>query len=527
MVLRIATENLFWKNTATEHSSDIEKSKPLSDFICFQEAGTANLAELLGTGWNSFKPSDEGNDLGLGWRTNKVKIRSKGTVFLAQRNSGNVKYRCAWAKVTVDTKKFIIGTVHMPYGQAQEADPGVYDRCVDSLVQWWKKQTEPLVIGGDWNKQLEEDPGNLSTRLPAKWQGALNPGIDGFLYSEQLKLGKSVVIKNVDLASDHPVVIVPLETSATSTPDPSNDPDQTQGSTKTSFRVVSANIRTKLSVAQVQEDVHWIINNFDPDIICTQETAGYQKILKSQNGYGYSIPQRTVPRSVRHNGILFKKSKFTPVGHKVFLMVSEAADPRISSLWLNMAHLHHKQSDSAVYAFSQHLIPNIGGQKETREPLARQSLEKMAKIVSEYAGKPDSFVFWAGDFNYDVFADVNHYNRIWRSKGLVDVYDDVGAGRATSTQASRTIDFVGRHSGDKRVGKARVLRISPPSMNSDHDFVLAVYPVAGVSDGGGVGTEVPGDDETPTPEPGQKFEFDSGHDESIDHTDCCNGTETP
>lgn len=211
--ITIATQNLYIRDNQAEYKEDIDRIKDRADLIMLQEANDVPIEKYFGDKTFDVWHPDLREHNAFAWRVADLEVLDRGRVHLAKQEGGHQDervYRLLWLKAKFNGLKFLFGNVHLPTWASESADPGIFSKCVDALEEWWKQQDLPIVIGGDWNRKLDHDPGGLARKLDAKWRATNVRNIDGFLHTRGIGFSNVIAIDD-GVHSDHPIVLGQLQ----------------------------------------------------------------------------------------------------------------------------------------------------------------------------------------------------------------------------------------------------------------------------------------------------------------------------
>jgi hypothetical protein len=201
--MRIATENLHWPNTDAEKRHDIRRVTPNAGLIFFQETYRTPIGQILGNKWETLDSDQTGKrDIAVAWRKDNHHALKKGFHIIGHMEKGSKKtFAIAW----VEFENFIVGSVHPPHGAYEKEDPGIQEECAKGVATWVNAQLKPVLLGGDWNKDIHNDPYGLARRTGLVWHGGGSRNIDGFLADKRFDFSN---MRSLDagIYSDHPVV---------------------------------------------------------------------------------------------------------------------------------------------------------------------------------------------------------------------------------------------------------------------------------------------------------------------------------
>ena len=531
--LRLVSINLFWRQSRERKIKDINDVKGQADIICFQECYNSPVRATLGSGWNFHQGEGPGNeDNAIAWRTDRAKLVDKGYHFIAKLDAAkNKTFKIAWARFLIDgEKRLVVGSTHPPHGGYTRYDSGLYGRCMDGTAEWWRKHADwgNIIIGGDWNKQLSSDPGNLSGRLPAVWSGGDgvkaegHRGIDGFLRHQHINRTRHY---SEGLHSDHPAIYIHVTPNSinksggggSSNPDPKPEPRPVR---TPPLHLGSYNVKYTSDPKVVVSDLRDTVFK-KSDVVGLQEVAwatplrhGIENEIEGNWGWHQQGSQGS------DSPILWRKSEFEALekGAKKLTDSRDRDGSDSQKRWATYVKLKHKASGQRFWVINCHL--QAFGYKAAHAARKIQ-LGEVRDLYNDLA-KGAIPVFLIGDLNTrEPFKD--------------------GLGGGLRSPFDR-IDHVVYDPDDAKLLDHGT--VASTNLISDHPFVWAELrvtsgiPTGGDGDGdgtgggggGGGGSDGGSDpeppEEVPTP-PKQPAEPDTGHNEDIDHDDCCGGTEVP
>ena len=527
--IQVVTHNLLRTLNEAQWREDINLYKSQAEVILFPEAWRVP-GDILGPAWYFFRSEAQQRQAdAMAWRKDKFIVQDKGINVLYREPSRTRYYYWSRLKHQTTGKVITYVEVHLPPRAMYTAHPEMYDEGMDNLEAFYRARKTPMIMGGDWNKT---NAGGFPNRTNANYIGSR---IDGFVYSPDMKVGEKRVFGNDETNTDHPIVMCTIDTN--SIKDQPDQPADDNDAVKTiQMRVVTSNIKVSMPQPQVREDANWIIDNFHPNLWFTQESQRHHATLKSLPGYGFWAPDgKNIGQTSKT--LLWLQEDFMFKGGRSFKLNWDPPDRaqwKDLALWMNMVHLQPRKAKQLdVYGFTMHTYTQVQQGGMPKDPdsaiqkAATAAYKRIAEIIESYANREHSVVFWGGDLNVNWTQDAGRSklfpNHIFTSHGMTAIYDELDE-RATS------VDIIGSHKNTQKKCKAKNIRHSPRSVNSDHRFMLGVYEIKGVKrddNAGGETPSVPGEEPEAPSSPGQKFEPDLGHNEEIDHSDCCGGTQSP
>jgi hypothetical protein len=507
--LRLVSINLYWRQSRERKIKDINDVKGQADIICFQECYNTPVRATLGSGWNFHQGNGPGNeDNAIAWRTSRAKLIDKGYHHIAKLDAArNKTFKIAWVKLLIDgEKRLVVGSTHPPHGGYTRYDSGLYGRCMDGTVEWWRKHADwgNVIIGGDWNKQIKDDPGNLASRLPGVWSGAAKTerGIDGFLRHQNIEKTRSYT---EGLFSDHPAVYVHVRPSTInrsgggSNPRPDPDPETL---VRTIVRIGTYNAWYKTSNEQTKAD---FVDDIFPkvDVLALQEWGGTRRRSLDRKEFwedkGWDIWHP--PDS--GTAVAWNTKKYKMLRQKVTKIQSNR-EGNTQDKYLPHVKLQNKETGAVFWAVSGHMQwMGTDLAKRTR----REQLRETRQLFNQL--NPDAPTILAGDWN----------TKEPFKQGL-------GDGLASYPEQDKAIDQVIWSPKNIRLQSGH---FKEKGFSSDHPFVWTELKLT--SEGRPRDPDEPERPSTPDPEeptpPKQPAEPDTGANEDIDHDDCCGGTEKP
>jgi exonuclease III len=503
--LRFVSINLWWRQTNARAVADINDVQGQSDILCVQETYNVGVKGALGSGWSFHQGDGPGNqDNAVAWRRSRAHLVDAGYHHIATLDNVRHKtFKIAWVKLLIDgEKKLVVGSTHPPHGGYTKYDSGLYARCMDGTVEWWRKHADwgNVVIGGDWNKPIVGDPGNLSARLPGVWSSAENARIDGFFRHRNIDRTRHY---SEGLNSDHPAVymhINPATIRKNRTPDVPPKPDDPPVG-KTTVRIGTYNILWETTAGQTKNDLDDVILS-KVDILGMQEVyVDGAKIRDYVENRGWEYYRPDVAGA--ENAIIWRKGKWDVLEkHNLRISPNQRDHRRKKPKQVTYVLLKHKDTNARLWVIDAHV---------------------------QTPGHP-----WSDEVRRVQFGEIRDlYNKLNTNRTTVILVGDMntskpfsgglGPGLASATENKRIDHIVYKPSETDLIE----YDLTTATLSSDHPFHWGTYKISGGNNDG----QEPDRPTTPDPEepapPNQPHEPDEGHNEDIDHDDCCGGTEEP
>lgn len=204
MIIKVTSHNIDFNNGLKAQNEDVDADTENSDVYLVQEARDTILSRLLNRGWRNNQRTTSAAKRGtaVAWRISKFAKRRTG-IRLGTDNRG-VRMHPRWiswanlrVKGTKKTIKFI--SIHNAPKRFKFLQPAM----VAVAVAMVKASRVPVVLAGDFNFLVHNDPYNISKRTGLVRRGH---GIDGFYVSKSLKPGSIQVAEKAN--SDHKAVSI-------------------------------------------------------------------------------------------------------------------------------------------------------------------------------------------------------------------------------------------------------------------------------------------------------------------------------
>ncbi len=209
MAVRFVTFNVDFQIPASKVRADVEKVEPKADVIMFQEAKNVTIDNFLGADWKVVQIIDQGDarrGSAIAFRTSLItQMLASGLRFGVGRNGEDMLDRyIAWADLKLINGLTIrVMSLHMPPARISYLQPVM----ADNLAGFVDETTYPVVVGGDWNFTVNNDPLKIEQMTGLVPRGV---GIDGFYYSDEVVDVDAIFeLRGLNVNSDHdPVQIV-------------------------------------------------------------------------------------------------------------------------------------------------------------------------------------------------------------------------------------------------------------------------------------------------------------------------------
>lgn len=505
------------------------------DVLALQEMGGVDRKPLPSSfdGWDAYVPDAKKWQASspIMWRSARFEKQDSGSKLVsASRNVGNEgagpsdtedKY-VNWVQLKDKVTKQVIVVINSHFVASVEVDgaptnnPAAQDRItmyrehmagLQELIRV-KKLVGAVVVTGDFNVDYRKDSQHKAKIFPYTGLGEVNVwasyrwlgmpsggtheggGSSGTHSGENGRLIDYVCVERGDkvaptshaihrgLNSDHNLFVAMVELKAEKT--------------ITKRSLVTFNLESGQSNAQVKEDLAWVVDNFKPDLWTIQEGETYLNLLRTLQDYGVAVAD-----GQRKQPILFRKSLYRLVGTGGYVR------------GVSWAHLKDRSTGDSVYVVNLH----VDADPET----TKLRLQHFANTVKDY-GEGENIVLWAGDF------DVAKSTTL-KKDGLISVYEELNIVTVNTPGA------LGSYMKDGRVKAEGFTR--SPKLHSNYRALKATFSFdhqVGGSPKDPTAPPEPNEQGTPTdpnaePNPPKPPTLSVQKDQGplIDHTDCCNG----
>lgn len=189
--VRVVTVNVDFGAPASTVRDDFARYSRFADIVMLQEARDVRLADLIDTStWivrqDTSSESTRGSALAI--RRSAVRATDAVTNFRLVKGTdggpcpdGGIQTR--WIAVAdvhlANGATLVAASLHMPPPRCATGPGSLYAVMADNVVALSNRHPSRLLIGGDWNKVVNDDPNDISARA----DGRIVPrgiGIDGF-----------------------------------------------------------------------------------------------------------------------------------------------------------------------------------------------------------------------------------------------------------------------------------------------------------------------------------------------------------
>jgi endonuclease/exonuclease/phosphatase family metal-dependent hydrolase len=212
VTLRVVTFNVFQDLGLDEHRSDWEALKRRADVVLLQETAGFRVSDMVtGNRWQVFQGQGLRGESAVVVRRSAV--RSTGRLHVrhvlapqdCNRAGIGPRYLVSAVLVLRDGSRLWVTSTHLPHAGCSDA---VYDEMVSRVQTWVGHHHQHLVIGADWNRDVESDPGDFRSRTRLRPHGV---GIDGFQVDRRLGTkGTRALGSEDDWLSDHEPVRITI-----------------------------------------------------------------------------------------------------------------------------------------------------------------------------------------------------------------------------------------------------------------------------------------------------------------------------
>lgn len=189
--VRFMTVNVDFALTPAQVKADFAEYAPYSDVIMFQEARDVDLHNLLDTDtWIVRQDMTSEATRGSALAIRRTAVRATDAVQNFRLVKGTDGGSCPdggiqtrWIAVADvhfrNGATVVAASLHLPPGRCATGPGSLYAVMADNVVALSNAHPQRLLLGGDWNKTVNDDPNNISGRTG----GRIVPrglGIDGF-----------------------------------------------------------------------------------------------------------------------------------------------------------------------------------------------------------------------------------------------------------------------------------------------------------------------------------------------------------
>jgi len=190
--LRVVTANL-QAHGPIAVAEDWNVIGPNADIVFVQEAKNVVLRDILGPGWIVRQDTTDDSTQGSAVVIRRSAVSDVGSLQLVKGTDNDpCGIMTRWiAKVPVQLlngRWIRVASLHMPPGYCQTGPGGPYDTMADNVVDFVKLTSQLTVLGGDWNKIVDDDPNNIGARtgLLPRGPDSGDGRIDGFYVSKEI-----------------------------------------------------------------------------------------------------------------------------------------------------------------------------------------------------------------------------------------------------------------------------------------------------------------------------------------------------
>jgi len=210
--VRFMTVNVDFGLTPAQVKQDFANYSKYADVVMFQEARDVTLRNVIDTStWIVRQDTTSGPTRGSALAVRRSAVRAtspvtnfrlvKGTDGAACPGGGIQTRYIALADVHFRNGATVVaGSVHMPPGRCATGPGSPYAVMADNVVALSNRHPQRLLLGGDWNKTVNDDPNDISGRTG----GRIVPRgikIDGFY--KPRGLANEPLVAGPDIHSPH------------------------------------------------------------------------------------------------------------------------------------------------------------------------------------------------------------------------------------------------------------------------------------------------------------------------------------
>lgn len=221
LTVRFVTFNVNFNNTAAEIKADVQAVSARADIMMLQEAKGVTIDNFLDASWTVVQVVDQGDAK----RGSAIAIRNS---IMTQKIADGLRFGVdnhgeemldryiAWADVKLTNDRILrVMALHMPPARFDYLQPIM----ADNLVTFIGATTYPVVVGGDWNYTVNNDPYSIEGRTGLIARGV---GIDGFYRDPDAVSFTSITqLTGLNVISDHDPVqmITSVQSPQSAVPD--------------------------------------------------------------------------------------------------------------------------------------------------------------------------------------------------------------------------------------------------------------------------------------------------------------------
>ena len=220
--INFVTFNVNFGNSNAQIRQDIRSLRPECDFMLLQEAKWVTVDNFLGNLWTVYQVVDSGDAR----RGSAIAVRNAaineilGTgLHLGVPSNGEdmLDRYIAWMDVELNNGRRIrVMSMHMPPQRIEYLQPIMGDNLAAFVAQ----SPYPVMVGADWNFNVNQDKWGLSSKMGFISRGV---GIDGFYFDPAFSFLGIQALTALNVNSDHH----PVRMTASIGPPTSNVPDWT------------------------------------------------------------------------------------------------------------------------------------------------------------------------------------------------------------------------------------------------------------------------------------------------------------
>jgi endonuclease/exonuclease/phosphatase (EEP) superfamily protein YafD len=208
--IKVMSANVkFGKGSAKRVKRLFNHAAERADIVFLQEARDVKVTKrLTGPGWAIRQDKSTPATRGAAVVIRKASVKRFGKLILTPAVQG---HPCglgdrfiASVPVLLDNGTRVRATsLHMPPRRC-DTPGGPYSRMAQNVVAFANRVDVPLLIGGDWNKVVDQDPNGIAARSSLMPRG-MNGGsrIDGFLIERRPATKAGEPVRLADFGSDH------------------------------------------------------------------------------------------------------------------------------------------------------------------------------------------------------------------------------------------------------------------------------------------------------------------------------------
>lgn len=222
--VRFMTVNVDFALTPAQVKADFGRYAPHADVVMFQEARDVNLHNLIDTDtWIVRQDTTSEDTRGSALAIRRSAVRASDAVQNFRLVKGTDGGPCPdggiqtrWIAVADvhfrNGATVVAASLHLPPDRCATGPGSLYAVMADNVVALSNAHPNRLLLGGDWNKTVNEDPNNISGRTG----GRIVPrglGIDGFY--KPAALTNEPLWRGPDIQSPHDPIQMAVSLPAT------------------------------------------------------------------------------------------------------------------------------------------------------------------------------------------------------------------------------------------------------------------------------------------------------------------------